>query len=331
MGDELVDAIEFTLSAQALYEFDAQVGVVDVVVEVEDVAFDGESAAVVEGGAESDVGDGGSRAFGQMSEGGVDAGAGDGAVCADGDVGGGEADGASALEAEHDGSVDGEAASEQCGDALDCAVVECGADFGGGDFFGLLAVVGDEVDDVDLEAEFCAEAGEGVGVAAALASEREVFADDEAFELEFFDEHADEVAGFGLGEFGGEADGGDGVEAGFEEEREAVFEAGDVFEGEVAAEHFAGVWVEGDCAGGEVVSAGACDHFTDHGLVSAVDAVEDADGECGGSSERGASELFASEGGDHRAFSCVAVSCGRPVRWPRRRRPRRPAAGRGRR
>ena len=59
---------------------------------------------------------------------------------------------------------------------------------------------------------------EGVGIAAALAAESKVFANDQAGQLELLDQHADEVAGVGEREVGRERDGSDAVEPGLEDQ-----------------------------------------------------------------------------------------------------------------
>ena len=70
--DQRIDAVELALAAQPLDKFYAQVRAVDVFIEIDDVAFDREAAAVVEGRPHTDIGHGWNRSRFQMSDRGVD-------------------------------------------------------------------------------------------------------------------------------------------------------------------------------------------------------------------------------------------------------------------
>ena len=85
------------------------------------------------------------------------------------------------------------AASKQVSDLFHITLGEGDADFGGRDLVGRFA--GEQFDHFDLEPELLPECFEGVGVAAALAAESKVLANDQAGQLELLDQHADKIAG----------------------------------------------------------------------------------------------------------------------------------------
>ncbi len=288
LGLECVERRELLFRPELLDELHLDLGAVEVAAEVEEVDFEaGNGTAGVDGGAEAEVEDGEVIGVAEPDAGGVDA-VGREFEVGDVDVGSREAQGATKLAAVRDGAGQGVWAAEELGDVGEVALAEGGSDAGGGDAFvadvdggGL---VGDKV-------EFASEIAQEGDVAGAAVAELEPVADGyRAQAAEAGRELADEAIAVDLGQFPGEVDGKDGVDAEGAEGAETLGYRLEQAWGAVGEDDGERVGIEGHDHRTRAKGPGVKDGMTDDVLVTQMNAIEHPQREayaCAGASEIG--------------------------------------------
>jgi len=284
-GFQRVQRAEFLLGAQAGAEGDFDVLAVDVLVEIEEVEFqDALAGGGANGGADAEVDDAFERAASPEGGHGVHAVGGELlVVCAQ--IRGGKAEGAAELVAAHDCAEDRVVAAQQQGGASEVACLDGTADGGAGDDFAI-DLDGGDADLVETEA--VAHLAEHFEIAGTAAAEAPLVADaDFAQRAAGVVQCEDEILGRRGGEFWGEGDDEDGLDAEGADEAELVGGGGEEARGAPAAEDFGRVGIERDGDGAAVAGAGIGQRAEEHGAMAEVDAIEYANGQVDGTGEGG--------------------------------------------
>jgi hypothetical protein len=288
LGLKGVERRELLFRPELLDELHLDFGAVQVAAEVEEMDFEaGNGTAGVDGGAEAEVEDGEVIRVTETDAGRVDA-VGRKFEVGEVDVGGREPEGATELPAVGDGPGEGIGAAKEFGDIGQIAVAEGCADAGRRDAFVADVDGGGLVGD---EAEFASEFAQEGDVAGPTVAELEAAADgDRAQAAEAGSELADEAVAIDLGQFPGEVDREDGIDAEGAEGPEALGERLQQARGAVGEDDGERVRIEGHDHRTRAEGAGVEDGVSDDVLVTQVNAVEHPQREanaCAGAAEFG--------------------------------------------